>query len=187
NSAMGYLALFDNTFGHSNSAMGALTLRNNTTGSSNSAMGFEALYDNTTGHSNSAMGHYALSNNTTGDSNMAMGTFALGNNTTGNYNVSVGGSANLYNQEGSNNTAIGFEAGRGTPFHSKSGNVFIGYQAGFNELGDNKLYIANGNSNSHVLIYGDFATGRLGLGTTSPEYTLDVRGNRIQLKDDTSG
>ncbi|MCP4711387.1 MAG: hypothetical protein GY869_22435, partial [Planctomycetes bacterium] len=186
NSAMGSNALYYNTTGYCNSAMGQGSLYENTTGFSNSAMGLETLYENTTGSYNSAMGSHALYYNTTGSHNSAIGSFALGNNTTGYFNVGVGFEANLYNQTGSRNTIIGYKAGGDDSPHNKSGNVFIGYRAGFSELGDNKLYIANSDTDS-PLIYGDFATGNIGLGTINPEYTLDVRGNRIQLKDDTSG
>jgi DUF4097 and DUF4098 domain-containing protein YvlB len=41
-----------------------------------------------------------------------------------------------------------------------NGNVFIGYSAGYNEAGSNKLYISNSNT-STPLIYGDFSTPAL--------------------------
>ncbi|MCP4711230.1 MAG: hypothetical protein GY869_21635, partial [Planctomycetes bacterium] len=186
NSAMGRQALYSNTIGYDNSAVGRQALYSNTTGTGNSAMGDDALYSNTDGDLNSAMGASALHDNITGSYNSAMGFATLSKNTTGDNNVGVGHYANYYNQTGSNNTAIGFKAGAGSSLHNKSGNVFIGYRAGYNELGDNKLYIANSDTGP-PLIYGDFATGNIGLGTINPEYTLDVRGNRIQLKDDTSG
>lgn len=52
---------------------------------------------------------------------------------------------------------IGSEAGRGSSYHNKSGNIFIGYQAGYNETGSNKLYIDNSNT-ATPLIHGDFST-----------------------------
>ncbi|MCK7461966.1 MAG: hypothetical protein MZU84_07870 [Sphingobacterium sp.] len=54
---------------------------------------------------------------------------------------------------GSNNTYLGRNAG----FYNQngSGNVFIGYGAGANELGSNRLYIANANT-TDPLIYGEF-------------------------------
>jgi hypothetical protein len=55
-------------------------------------------------------------------------------------------------------------------------NVFIGYEAGLNETGSNKLYIANSWDTSSVLIYGDFSTGRVGIGTVNPWEALDVNG-----------
>ncbi len=54
-----------------------------------------------------------------------------------------------------NNTIIGYEAGMGTSLHNKSGNVFLGYQAGYYEIGDNKLYIENSDT-TEPLIYGEF-------------------------------
>jgi hypothetical protein len=199
NSAMGHVALYSNTEGHYNAALGTHALYSNTEGSSNTAMGTKALYCNTTGHNNSAVGYCALRNNTMGHSNSAMGTDALYYNTTGinnlaigfsalsyntsgNYNVAVGHWGNAYNEEGSNNTIIGYGAGCGTAEHNKSGNIFIGYQAGYNEMGDNKLYIENSQSSS-PLIYGEFdnnvvvINGDLGVGRSPVTNELEVEGN----------
>ena len=51
-----------------------------------------------------------------------------------------------------------------------SNNVFVGYKAGYNETGSNKLYISSyddDNSAERNLLYGDFSTGDLSLGQTS--------------------
>ena len=58
--------------------------------------------------------------------------------------------------------------------HNKSGSVFLGYKAGFNETTNNRLYIENSDS-STPLIYGEFGNdifavnGSLGVGTVSPD------------------
>ena len=182
NTAVGKSALHLNTSGAYNSANGYQSLYNNTTGSLNTANGSYALYQNTTGSNNTANGTYALHYNTTGNYNSANGHNALLSNTIGNSNVGLGFEANNYNQEGSYNTIIGFQAGGGTSIHNKSGNVFLGYQAGYNELGDNKLYIENSTSTS-PLIGGDFSTdevylnGNVGIGTQSPLAKLHLRGD----------
>jgi hypothetical protein len=61
--------------------------------------------------------------------------------------------------------------------------VFIGYNAGYNETGDHKLYIENTSAgNSTALIYGDFWDDLLvfnadvGIGTLTPDNKLDVNG-----------
>jgi hypothetical protein len=46
--------------------------------------------------------------------------------------------------------------------------------AGYNETGSNKLYIANDLLDASVLIYGDFSTGRVGLGTKTLNYRLQL-------------
>ncbi|NBX40674.1 MAG: hypothetical protein EBR15_04510, partial [Gammaproteobacteria bacterium] len=46
-----------------------------------------------------------------------------------------------------------------------SGNVGLGFEAGYNEKNDNKLYIAN--TRARNLIFGDFATGRVGINTAT--------------------
>ncbi|GLR17657.1 tail fiber domain-containing protein [Portibacter lacus] len=70
-------------------------------------------------------------------------------------NTSVGHFSLHNNVDGNNNTAIGVRAGLGSTNSSSSGNVFIGYQAGDSELGNNKLYIEN-SSHPDPLIYGEF-------------------------------
>ncbi|MBL7104363.1 MAG: hypothetical protein ISS18_08535 [Bacteroidales bacterium] len=182
NTATGYRALYYDTTGQSNTATGHQALYNNTTGNYNTATGTGALGLNTTGDFNIANGFYALLGNTTGNYNTANGSRALGFNTTGNYNIGIGYAANFYNQEGSNNTIIGHEAGMGTSVHNKSGNVFLGFQAGYNDTTDNKLYIEN-SSSSTPLIWGDFANDTLRINGT-----FDINNAyHFPLSDGTSG
>ena len=94
--------------GSDNTALGTIALRDNTTGSSNVSVGFSAMRSNTTGVSNTAVGTNALFAKTTGDSNVAMGDDSLVNLLTGANNISIGtlsGSA-LIGAE-SNNIFIG--------------------------------------------------------------------------------
>ncbi len=180
---------YDDESNNRNAGVGKDALKYNTEGEKNTAIGYRSLYKNNTGNENTATGYGALFSNTNGINNTAIGTWALHFNQTGNFNTAIGNSAGYfistggsntiignyadnYNQEGSKNTIIGFMAGTKGALNSKSGNVFIGYKAGFNEVSDNKLYIENSNSNT-PLIYGDFETdlttvyGNLGVGTTS--------------------
>ncbi len=94
-------------------------------------------------------------------------------NSSGSRNTYVGNGAGYSNTSGTNNTYIGTSAGGGGS--TGNGNVFIGYRAGYNESGDDKLYIAN-NSGS-TLIYGNFTTPRVGINTTAPSEVLEVNGN----------
>ena len=126
NTAVGYIALEDNTAGINNTAVGSQALSLNTTGSFNTATGSGALYhnnadnntasgagalaDNIIGVSNTAVGYIALTSNTTGNDNTANGAFALDSNTTGNENIATGSIALSSNTTGSYNTAIGSQA-----------------------------------------------------------------------------
>lgn len=92
----------------------------------------------------------------TADYNNFLGYRAGYNITTGDYNVAFGFEAGYQNQAGSHN-------------------VFIGHQAGYSETGDNKLYISNSSTNN--IIYGDFSTGNIGIGTTTLTRKLNVSGD----------
>ena len=156
NNAMGYKSLYSNTGGDQNTASGNRSLYTNTTGFNNTSSGYSSLKLNTTGNENTAFGAVSMFSNTTGSLNTAHGTYSLYSNTTGLYNTVMGHGADAYNEQGSNNTIIGSEAGKGSSTHSKSGNIFLGFRAGYNETSSNKLYIENSNS-STPLIGGDFA------------------------------
>ncbi|GEM_PF-3005138 len=170
NSFVGYNAGFTNTTGANNTANGYLALRNNTTGNTNSAFGVSALAANSTGISNTAIGTGNLETNLTASYNTAVGAFTLDVHSTGNNNVALGYYTLGLNQFGNSNTAIGTNAGYN---NIGSGNVFLGYQAGYNETSSNKLYIAN-NSTTAPLIYGDFASNFVAIGTSRPVTALDV-------------
>lgn len=109
-------------------------------------------------NNNSSLGVNSLHYNTSGTHNTSVGSENMYRNTTGSRNTVIGRRGNYYNQEGTNNTIIGYWAGAGSSAHNKSGNVFLGYMAGYYETGDNKLYIQN-SSSSTPLIGGDFASG----------------------------
>ncbi|MBI2721529.1 MAG: hypothetical protein HYX39_05090 [Bacteroidetes bacterium] len=147
----------------SNTFFGYWAGRDNTSGTQNTAYGINSLLKNTVGVKNLAIGTQAMENNIGGNNNTAVGTGALFSNTNGVENAATGANA-LYMNTKNFNTAFGSGAGYN---NNGLGNVFLGYQAGYNELGSNKLYIANSNTNT-PLIFGDFATGRVGLGTSAP-------------------
>ena len=165
NTAIGYVSLSNNENGANNTSVGANSMYFNVDGGNNTACGVSSLYKNTGGDENAAFGAGALLNNTTGFYNTAIGNGSMTANLTGNGNIAVGYKANYYNQNGSYNTVIGYEAGHGNSQQDITGNVFIGYQAGYNETGSNKLYIEN-TSSDKPLIYGDFDSDTLRINGT---------------------
>ncbi len=130
-------------------------LANNTTlsdnGYSNSFFGFNAGSSTTTGNANVFIGSNAGSSVVVAENNTFIGTDAGVNNTRSD-NVFIGTQTGNNNVNGFGNTFIGSFSG-----YSSTGdrNIFIGRNAGFSEIGDNKLYIENGSSTA-PLIYGDF-------------------------------
>lgn len=180
NSAIGFQSQKSNISAYNNISLGVNTLFNNVE-SNNIAIGVNALYNNIKGTQNIAIGVHSLYTNLTGAYNMAIGTYSLSSNNNGSNNTALGYQAITFNT-GNNNVALGSNAGY---LNSGSNNVFIGYGAGYTESGDNNLYIANNNVNT--LIYGNFATNKLGIGTTRPISSLsikpDVFGSKITLYD----
>src|SRR5208282_3523201 len=168
------------SFGYTNTFVGRDAGNFSTTGGYNTASGYGALFLNGTGTDNTASGYVALDLNSTGNYNTATGDHALYSNGTGSNNTASGAGALYVNVGGSGNTAVGFNAG--TDSHrsfptSGSNSTFVGANA--NATTDNLTnataigYSAQvGESNALVLGNGAL----VGIGTSTPQYLLDVRG-----------
>lgn len=179
NTATGSRSLRNNTIGYQNTALGQASLFSNTDGWLNTATGWASMYKNLGGFYNTAVGAMAMYYNTTGGYNTGIGTVALHNNLTGTGNTALGQQAGLgtTGNSFSYNTLIGYQSGYSLT--TGSNNVFIGSQAGYNVTSaSNKLYIANTNTDP-PLIYGDFSSTRVGLGTINPAEKLEINGNLI--------
>jgi hypothetical protein len=178
--AMGMYAGYLNT-GVQQTAMGHSAGRGNT-GSYQTAIGQSAGYLNT-GASQTAIGYYAGRENT-GASQTAMGRLA-GYLNTGDYQTAMGHSAGYLNT-GHRVSGYGYEA---TKNNSGDDVVAIGYQAGKDNTVSNQFIVKQSNINSIPLIQGDFSSGNVGIGTTTPSEKLEVEGNGLfngSLEVDTS-
>ena len=177
--------------------------RNATTGTFNTCVGADSGDAITSSFFNSFYGNQSGTGNTTGNRNVMVGSSAGRNNETGNNNVFVGERSGYNNVDGDLSVAVGYLAGyldqdseqnvylgawagfggSGTSSStvSKSGNVFIGYQAGKNEMGSDKLIIENSSADAaDALIYGQFDSDILtfnadvGIGTESPDAYFEI-------------
>ena len=137
-------------------------------GISNTIIGYDAGVDNT-GSNNVFVGRACGQTNTEGTGNTFIGVNSGTSNSGGNDNTYVGYNAGI-SATGTNNTYLGRSAGASA---AGFGNVYIGRDAGYFETGNNQLFIAN-SSSSTPLIYGDFENRLVGIGTTSPDATLDA-------------
>lgn len=124
------------------------------------------------GEYNIAIGYQCLTNASQGigDNNVCIGRTSAEDLNDGNANVFVGAwsGQNLVDPIGT--VAIGTFAGSDILANGDSDySVYIGYSAGSNApQRDNTLYIANTNTNT-PLIYGEFDTGNIGIGSGSLE------------------
>ena len=185
NTAVGAVALFDNTTGTQNTAIGSSALHNNSTGSNNTANGYQALSSNFSGDRNTATGWQALFSNTGANNNTADGFQAL-HNTTGGNNTGVGFGALETSTTGNSNTAIGANALSNT---TGSGNIALGSGAGTAVLaGDNNIHIGSGGSST------DTDTIRIGVeGTQTQTFIAGIRGittgvaNAVNVLIDSNG
>ena len=173
NTFVGYYAGYSNVDAAGNTFLGFKAGENSTRGR-NTFLGTRAGIENTTGDDNTFVGYGAGYSNTEIIRNTFLGAMA-GFGNTGTNNTFLGAQSGFSNTTGSGNTFVGRAAGWTNS--EGSGNVFIGHHAGSHEIRSNKLYIANGASDPCVLIYGDFSTGNVGMGTTSPAAKLEVVGS----------
>jgi hypothetical protein len=103
--------------------------------------------------------------------NVGIGNYSMLKNTSGIYNTAIGRYSLSNNISGDNNVSVGYYAGYNS---IGNGNVFLGSYAGANETGSNKLYIANSNTTT-PLILGDFSAKQ-----------LTINGD-LSIKDGTQG
>lgn len=153
----------------------------------------------TPGSQNSTLGRNAGASLLAGsEDNTLLGVGAAFREEKGDHNTIIGGFASVNVIGGFENTSLGYYAGSDfTAYASKfnvnlgayagyrvrgNGNVFIGWRAGDNAGNfSQKLYINSGAGTP--LIYGDFATDRAGINTTTPISTFDVRGSSALVTD----
>ena len=183
NTAVGWLALANNTTGTQNTADGNNALYFNTTGSVNTASGWQALYSNTTGGNNTASGWNALFSNKGGSWNTANGLSALYYNTSGNHNTAVGDSALQSCTSGSYNVAIGDDAGGNLTTGSQNIDIYNQGVAGDN----NTIRIGALGAQSSTFIAGIYGTtvsgvavqvnssGQLGVLSSSQKFKTDIQ------------
>ncbi len=163
NIALGNSALISNTAGDGNIVFGRQSGRQ-VQMDLNIGIGNFSIFNGDSANRNVAIGNYAMRSADNTDMNCAVGNAALYSLSGNSYNddpaernVAIGAFSAYYLATGRRNTMIGSYAGYNA---AGSGNVFLGYNSGGNETGDNKLYIDNTNSSS-PLIWGDFSNDSL--------------------------
>ncbi len=163
------------TTGIYNTALGGSVLKECTSGSNNVGVGLNVFFTGNVSQC-TGMGNDALQYSGAVTGCTAMGyQSCLGSQS--DYNTGFGWKSLNYITSGANNTACGAAAGFSTS--TASGCVYLGYQAGYNNNTSNKLYIANSNT-ATPLILGDFSTPALtinGTLTATGTITGNLSGN----------
>jgi len=129
NTAFGYAALNQTSFGEYNTALGMCALYTNDYGGFNVAVGFGSMLLNVCGCFNTSVGFHSMENNTGGNCNTAIGDGAIFCNRLGNENVAVG-LHSLYRTCGSFNSTLGSWAFSNNC--NGGSNTAVGYCAGLN-------------------------------------------------------
>jgi hypothetical protein len=192
NTFVGEAAGYLNGWPMENVFVGDSTGFSNNQGFRNVFVGHSAGYSTTRGSYDTFVGARAGRANDQGHWNTFVGSDAGLGNIDGQSNTFVGADAGRANLGGSGNTYLGFAAGSAngemntclgayTDLWGGDGNVVIGYMAGLAQTISNKLLIANGPDSADVLIYGDFTTGNVGLGTEAPERKLHIKGTNPRI------
>ena len=163
NTFFGASAGVTNTSGFNNAYFGS-SAGFSSTGNANAFFGFNAGFANTTGGSNAFFGAGAGDSNLTGNFNAFFGIGAGGNTNSGN-NTFIGGAAGGANTTGSQNTALGASAEVGT---TNTNATAIGSQA--SAACSNCVVLGSVNG-----VNGAAGNVRVGIGTTNPSATLEVR------------
>lgn len=137
--------------------------------SSVQAFEIRAAYNHLTGEYSTLLGQRAGLHGFNVKGSTAVGDRALQEGS--DYSVAVG-SKTLVDNEGERNTAVGYEAGKEA---SGNGLVLLGHKAGRTETDDDKLHVANTDTES--LIQGNFAEHTVAIGfddLTEPTATVDL-------------
>ena len=201
NTAIGTSALISNTINNNNTAIGSFALKQNsgkantavgafalTTlqstnsqwnvavgdsaayelafGANNVVMGSWAFKEHVRGNRNTAIGNYALGASINGDENTALGENSL-TNTNSNLNTGIGKNAGATNINGTNNTLLGSFADVGSSALTNA--TAIGFRS--NVTQSNALILG-----AILGVNGATANTNVGIGTTAPTTTLEVRG-----------
>lgn len=190
NTAVGASALEKNLTGSGNISVGAASLSSNTTGSYNSAVGMYSLTYNTTGGGNTAVGISSLFANTSGSSNTSIGSYSLNKNTSGYYNAALGYSTLVENTTGHHNTAIGSNS----TYKNTSGyeNTAVGYNSfysntsamGNTAIGTNAMKDAIAGNYNTSIGYNSYNTTGTYSNSTAIGYNATISGsNQIRIGD----
>jgi hypothetical protein len=179
NTGLGYYALTANTTGQGNTAIGSNALVADTTGAYNTTLGSGALTLNTTGTNNTVLGYNVASTTlATGTYNILIGTSSAVDTAAAgtNYNLNIGNllQGDMTNSDATHNKTLYLQSAVAGVNYLQ----IAGSQAAIGgPVSHASATISGQGSNSIIdIILTPKGAGRVGIGTTSPQATLDVNG-----------
>jgi lysophospholipase L1-like esterase len=181
--AFGNLCLYQNTTGNNNCGFGYGSLYGNLTGSQNAAFGYDALNGNNADY-NTGVGYACFQSNVSGTQNAAFGAYAASLATNNNI-TSIGYNSFSDLTTGDSNTALGTLTGGGVT--TGRANTIIGAAVRGLAAGlSNSIILADGDGNIrldynktttgywNVAGTGLIVSGNVGIGTSNPQWALDI-------------
>jgi hypothetical protein len=170
----GYQAGYNSGDTYNNIFIGYMAGFSNTSSVSNVFTGFQAGYSNLEGGVNVFSGYQAGYSNDYGNSNVFIGEFAGYNYRNGNQNICIGLQSGIYlyddvTPKTTGDSCIYLGARTKSAIDGAENEIVIGYNAVGN--GSNTIVIGSDSISTTTL------KGNVGIGTTSPQYTLEVNGS----------
>lgn len=167
----------DNLYGYWNVVLGNNCMNNADSSTRSIAIGYHTLKSLLGGHRNVALGTFAMSEVTGAESNVSIGCDSMLSVTSAEENVVIGKGALYYGPEQKENVAVGAYALVAPNSTGSEGNVAVGYQAGYNNDGNNNVFIGHkagfDSDGSNMVIIGNSDTQDVIIGNKKLSFNND--------------
>jgi len=209
NTALGSYALrgsttASNNSGTYNTSIGGLSGYSMTSGSNNALLGYYTGYAITTGSNNSLFGYSAGSNLTTGSNNIIIGANINADFATGSNQLNIGGAikgdlstgdVSITRNLGINGVAYTWPSTQGSGLLTNNGSgglswstsAGLGLVSGTGSAGQVSYWSGTNSITGSNSFWWDATNNRLGIGTNTPQASIDIAGSTSSAISNTTG